>query len=141
MAPTRESLTRVYNTNLNATQHTSVHSHMMPFSLPATRLNLVPRVAGYNPDSNQVAEDNTQARFELFLLGEGEKKVTEEADTRESSFSSPSEAAKTRCFYINFSITRNDLDCLCQVPRPSFPDFQFIFLPYIGQAINPFSNL
>lgn len=32
------------------------------------------------------AEDNTQPRFELFLLGEGEKKVTEEADTREFSY-------------------------------------------------------
>ena len=28
------------------------------------------------------AADNTENRFELFLLGEGEKKVTEEADTR-----------------------------------------------------------
>ena len=28
------------------------------------------------------AEDNVQNRFELFLLGEGEKKVTEEPDTR-----------------------------------------------------------
>ena len=28
------------------------------------------------------AEDNIPYRFELFLLGEGEKKVTETADTR-----------------------------------------------------------
>lgn len=32
------------------------------------------------------AEDNVPARFELFILGEGERKVTEEADTRESKF-------------------------------------------------------
>lgn len=31
------------------------------------------------------AEDNTADRFELFLLGDGEKKVTEEADTRKSA--------------------------------------------------------
>lgn len=29
------------------------------------------------------AVDNTEDRFELFLLGDGEKKVSEEADTRE----------------------------------------------------------
>lgn len=34
------------------------------------------------------AEDNTADRFELFLLGDGEKKVTEEADTRESTLDS-----------------------------------------------------
>lgn len=33
------------------------------------------------------AEDNTADRFELFLLGDGEKKVTEEADTRKSTVS------------------------------------------------------
>ncbi|CAD6574577.1 MAG: DNA-directed RNA polymerase II core subunit [Alectoria sarmentosa] len=38
--------------------------------------------AGYRRESKPTAEDNTQPRFELFLLGEGEKKVTEEADTR-----------------------------------------------------------
>lgn len=32
-----------------------------------------------------ISEDNQPARFELFLLGDGEKKVTEEADTREYS--------------------------------------------------------
>lgn len=32
------------------------------------------------------AEDNVQPRFELFLLADGEKKVTEEPDTRESSY-------------------------------------------------------
>ena len=37
---------------------------------------------GYRRESRPTAEDNTQPRFELFLLGDGEKKVTEEADTR-----------------------------------------------------------
>lgn len=63
-----------------------------------TRLNLDPRPPGYVPDSKFTVDDNTQPRFELFLLGEGEKKVTEEADTRESNFSSSSEAANIRCF-------------------------------------------
>ncbi|KAL8713534.1 MAG: hypothetical protein Q9220_002396 [cf. Caloplaca sp. 1 TL-2023] len=40
-----------------------------------------------NPDPTQPgahanAEENVSNRFELFLLGDGEKKVTEEADTR-----------------------------------------------------------
>lgn len=33
--------------------------------------------------SRPIAEDNVPNRFELFLLGDGEKKVTEETDTRE----------------------------------------------------------
>ena len=37
---------------------------------------------GYERGTRTTAEDNTQPRFELFLLGDGEKKVTEEADTR-----------------------------------------------------------
>ena len=41
---------------------------------------------GYSRASRPTAEDNVQNRFELFLLGEGEKKVTEEADTREFGF-------------------------------------------------------
>ena len=43
---------------------------------------------GYSRESKPTAEDNVQPRFELFLLGEGEKKVTEEADTRKFSFPS-----------------------------------------------------
>lgn len=35
--------------------------------------------------SKPAAETNVPERFELFLLGEGEKKVTEEIDTREST--------------------------------------------------------
>lgn len=36
-------------------------------------------------EAKPIPEDNQPARFELFLLGDGEKKVTEEADTREYS--------------------------------------------------------
>lgn len=36
-------------------------------------------------EAKPTSEDNQPARFELFLLGDGEKKVTEEADTRELS--------------------------------------------------------
>lgn len=36
-------------------------------------------------EAKPISEDNQPVRFELFLLGDGEKKVTEEADTREYS--------------------------------------------------------
>lgn len=36
-------------------------------------------------EARPTSEDNQPPRFELFLLGDGEKKVTEEADTREFS--------------------------------------------------------
>ena len=45
------------------------------------------------PGSRAIAEENVPNRFETFLLGDGEKKVTEEADTSKhfhhSKFSSP----------------------------------------------------
>lgn len=50
-------------------------------------MNPIAGNAGYCRESRPTAEDNTQPRFELFLLGEGEKKVTEEADTRKFSYS------------------------------------------------------
>ena len=50
-------------------------------------MNPVAENAGYSRQARPTAEDNTQPRFELFLLGEGEKKVTEEADTRKFSYS------------------------------------------------------
>ena len=64
---------------------------------------------GYTREPRPTAEDNTQPRFELFLLGDGEKKVTEDADTRKFSFVSSSKAATARYFYVNFSIISNDL--------------------------------
>lgn len=45
-----------------------------------------------NPESRHnrpTAEENVPNRFELFLLGDGEKKVTEETDTRKSALHSP----------------------------------------------------
>lgn len=58
------------------------HLRYSPF---AQRVNMVP----YNPEPGKrpVTESNVEDRFELFLLGEGEKKVTEAIDTRK--FSSP----------------------------------------------------
>ena len=49
----------------------------------AQHVNMVP----YNPERGRrpVTESNVEDRFELFLLGEGEKKVTEAIDTRKLS--------------------------------------------------------
>ena len=44
-------------------------------------------VFGVNRQRETRAVDNTEDRFELFLLGDGEKKVAEEADTRKWNFS------------------------------------------------------
>ena len=88
--------------------------------MPNVNPNMNPNTAnsGYSRGSRATAEDNTQPRFELFLLGEGEKKVTEEADTREFSSLSQSKVANPCCFYIGFSITANDLLYLQQIPKP-----------------------
>lgn len=102
------------NTDLSASQHTSVHSHMRPASLHASSMNLNSGDAGYRRESRATAEDNTQPRFELFLLGDGEKKVTEEADTRKFSYMSSSKTGKACCFCMNPSISRRSPTCACE---------------------------
>ncbi|KAL6716266.1 DNA-directed RNA polymerase II core subunit [Lecanora helva] len=76
--PTGEPNIQTGSLNLGGATHISNHSHMTRPSQPfATKTH---------PGSGQRSEpkdtDNTEPRFELFLLGEGEKKVTEQPDTR-----------------------------------------------------------
>ena len=52
-------------------------------SIPRTMTSL--NSAGKR-EGNPTSEDNQPDRFELFMLGDGEKKVTEEADTRELQY-------------------------------------------------------
>ena len=62
----------------------SQYAHMMRLSQNSaiTRTMTSLNSAGKR-EANPTSEDNQPARFELFLLGDGEKKVTEEADPRE----------------------------------------------------------
>lgn len=106
IAPTSDRVARPYTTNLNTAHYISVHSHMSPASLHMPSINPHPGNAGYRREPRPTAEDNTQPRFELFLLGEGEKKVTEEADTRKFSNLSSSKPADTCYFYTNSPISR-----------------------------------
>ena len=55
---------------------------MSPPTPYTSNMNPIAGNQGYERGTRTTAEDNTQPRFELFLLGDGEKKVTEEADTR-----------------------------------------------------------
>ena len=53
---------------------------------PSRHQGLLPGQTGshyYRGEARNVAEDNVETRFELFLLGDGEKKITEEPDTRQ----------------------------------------------------------
>ena len=53
----------------------------VPFEVVNRGLNATG--GNYHPDRGELhAEDNVPPRFELFLLGDGEKKVTETPDTR-----------------------------------------------------------
>ncbi|KAL8716647.1 MAG: hypothetical protein Q9225_006039 [Loekoesia sp. 1 TL-2023] len=70
---------------LNEPTHISSWSHMR--KSPITTRNLSSNMRLPNPEGGHCepkpgAEDNVPNRFELFLLGDGEKKVTEETDTR-----------------------------------------------------------
>ena len=55
---------------------------MSPPTPYTSNMNPITGHGDYERGTRTTAEDNTQPRFELFLLGDGEKKVTEEADTR-----------------------------------------------------------
>lgn len=65
--------------------HTSAYSHMVKVPNLSSNMRLPNPEAGSRA-SRPGAEDNVPNRFELFLLSDGEKKVTEETDTREYSF-------------------------------------------------------
>ena len=80
-------------------------------SFPSPRTNFRIGTPGYTRESRPTAEDNLPPRFELFLLGEGEKKVTEEADTRKFGFLSfPKQ--RIMLLYMNLVITTNDFQDL-----------------------------
>lgn len=68
------SLDRSYVVN-----HYAHLRHNVPYET-----NMVLPVPDGTRGAKPAAETNVPERFELFLLGEGEKKVTEEIDTRES---------------------------------------------------------
>lgn len=79
--------------NLSSRETTSrayiidTHAHMTrgPGNiLPATPLAPMSSTDEPRPGPPLTANDNVPNRFELFILGDGEKKVTEETDTRKS---------------------------------------------------------
>ena len=64
----------------------SHHSHMQKDRSGGMSYSMYPidsAAQGTSREPKPGAEDNVQPRFELFLLADGEKKVTEEPDTRE----------------------------------------------------------
>ena len=89
-----DSANHLLTTTLSTAQHLSAHSHVNRASLHTSGLN--PNIGnGYTREPSNT-EGNTQDRFELFLLGDGEKKVTEEADTRKLNLSSSSKETYPR---------------------------------------------
>jgi hypothetical protein len=66
----------------------SQHSHMhkVRTGLASSMYPIDNATQGRQREPKPGAEDNVPPRFELFLLADGEKKVTEEPDTRKSSY-------------------------------------------------------
>lgn len=64
---------------------TSQYAHMMRLPHNSIMRTMTSLNAAGKREAKPTSEDNQPVRFELFLLGDGEKKVTEEADTREFS--------------------------------------------------------
>lgn len=83
IAPTGEPIPRAPPRNLSNSTYTSNTSHMSKPSGNTASMDI--NSLGMGRRGGLQAEDNTADRFELFLLGDGEKKVTEEADTRKST--------------------------------------------------------
>ena len=79
---------RALSRNLEKSTHVSAHSHMSPPSSNTSTMD-INRQSGVRGGGEERAADNTENRFELFLLGDGEKKVTEEADTRKLALDYP----------------------------------------------------
>ena len=83
-APNADYQNRPVASDLGSPTHISHHSHMSRFRGHALYSPM--NVNAFNSDSHvgpkAVAEDNIPDRFDTFLLGDGEKKVTEVADTR-----------------------------------------------------------
>ena len=83
IAPSGDPAPAAVSRNLSNDTYISHHSHMTrPCGNTA---NMDINAFTKNGPRESCAVDNTQNRFELFLLGDGEKKVTEEADTRKSN--------------------------------------------------------
>lgn len=64
---------------------TSQYAHMTRLPHNSIMRTMTSLNSAGKRESKPTSEDNQPDRFELFLLGDGEKKVTEEADTREFS--------------------------------------------------------
>lgn len=86
IASSGEETPRAPSTNLSDSTYTSPTSYMSKPSGNTASMNI--STLGMERRGKSRAVDNTADRFELFLLGDGEKKVTEEADTRESALKS-----------------------------------------------------
>ena len=93
----------------------------------------------YSENAKVTAEDNTQTRFELFLLGDGERKVSEEADTRKLSFLSSSESTDSATS-TQRSLPKNELHHPLRTPIsvPFRP--QLATLRHTRKAISFYAN-
>jgi hypothetical protein len=94
IAPIGEDTPRAPPRDLSQSTYTSNTSHMSKAS--GNRASMDINSLGMGRRGGSRAEDNTADRFELFLLGDGEKKVTEEADTRKSALDPDRETCRLR---------------------------------------------
>ena len=126
MAPRHRSLSPTSTADnirpqyLWSAQYTSNHSHMNHEALYNPSMKDDAHSIG---DAKIAAEDNRKPRFELFLLGDGEKKVSEEADTRKCTFFLSSKATDICYSYTRLLTTSQSLSsitnshpCAVQIP-------------------------
>ena len=118
-----------YSTNLSGAHHTSHHSHMTSPSWNPS-MNPNPVTTPSQGDGKIKAEDNTQNRFELFLLGDGERKVVEEADTRKLGLLSSSNVTHICYFYTRISTTRRSSSSIADSHPCTFQTPARIPTPY-----------
>ena len=84
LAPNADYQDRPVASDLGSPTHFSQHPRMSRDGPgPYANMNVNALSSNANRGPKPTAEDNVPNRFDTFLLADGEKKVTEEADTRE----------------------------------------------------------
>ena len=92
LAPNIDYTNRPSRPSLDYATVRSEASHMQrlpPTAPPGPSMNINIGNPNTERGARPTAEDNIPTRFDAFLLGEGEKKVTEEPDTRKSGMNLP----------------------------------------------------
>ena len=133
--PTSNINPRPQPATLGGSNHTSHYTHMSPNPVGMSNMNInAIHGSGQRREPKPTAEDNVQSRFELFLLGDGEKKVTEEPDTRKFLCHSDIMTTFNAVIDQGFDVQLVALDNIQHTDAQALPRHPFILHLHIQQG-------